>query len=115
MYVSLSKLSKEQSPAGELALFLLGKNVNPKSETVKKIVDTFKMSFDVFRTDKEVAKMLSLRERGRDEGLIEGIPKGAAIGMARMLDLINKGYSPEEAFYMVSEDGEALVEAYLSE
>jgi len=67
MYISLTKLSQEESPAGELALFLLGKMMNPNNEIVKKISETFNSSFNAFKTDKEVVKVLSLAERYRSQ------------------------------------------------
>jgi len=72
MYVSLTKLSKEDSPAGELAAFLLGKVADPKNEVVKKIADAFKKSFSTFKADKEVARMLTLAERYEHDGVVKG-------------------------------------------
>ena len=72
MYVSLTKLSEEGSPAGELASFLLGKLKNPQNEAVKKIVKAFNSSFEAFKADKEAINVLSAGERGRLEGRLEG-------------------------------------------
>jgi hypothetical protein len=67
MYVSLKKLSKEESAAGELAKFLLGKLKEPKNDLVKKIAETLNSSFSAFKVDKEAVSMLSLRERAWEE------------------------------------------------
>jgi len=82
LYVSLTRLSKQDTPAGELALFLLGKLKEPKDETVKEIANTFKNSFDMFKEDKEVTQMLSLQERYELEGMVKGEAKGRAEGKA---------------------------------
>jgi len=67
MYVSLTNLSQEESPAGELAGFLLGKVSNPKDEVVTRISKTFNSSFDAFKSDKEAVNVLSLAERYRSQ------------------------------------------------
>ena len=40
--------------------------------TVTKIAETFNISFDVFKADKEVAQMLSLADIYRYNGIVEG-------------------------------------------
>jgi len=109
MYVSLSKLSKEESVAGELASFLLGKIAEPEYEAVKKIADAFKISFKSFKTDKDVAKMLSLAERymhdGEVIGMEKGVEKGVAIGKTELAnearELYEKGVDPQEILRMI--------------
>ena len=103
MYVSLTKLSQEENPAGELALFLLGKVTTPKSETVQKVVNSFSASFDAFKADKEVVKVLSARERGWHDGLVEGREEGVVIGANKLAELIRSGFSLDEALRKVSE------------
>ena len=49
MFISLTKLSKEKTAAGELALFLLGKQATPQNEAVKRIIKTFNTSFETFK------------------------------------------------------------------
>ena len=111
MYVSLSKLSKEDSVAGELASFLLGKTSEPKYEDVKKIADAFKKSFKSFKIDKDVAKMLSLAERYRHDGLVEG--KAALADEAR--ELYEKGLDPQEILRMIMSQGSQQGEYVLLE
>ena len=103
MYISLSKLSKEKSPEGELASFLLGKTVNPLNEAVKTIINNFNNSFSAFKTDKEVAKMLSVAERYRNDGWYEGANK--------VVELIKNGLSPDEALRIVQEGKSTLTES----
>jgi len=125
MYVSLSKLSKEDSVAGELASFLLGKLSEPKYEAARKIADAFKKSFKSFKTDKDVAKMLSLAERYAHDGEVIGIEKGVAIGMEKGVavgiekgvavgkealadearELYNQGLDPQEILRMIMRQG----------
>ena len=99
MYVSLAKHSQDNSPVGELAAFLLGKIAAPKSEIVKEVAATFNSSFDAFKSDKEAVKMLSLRERGWYEGLIEG-----EVNIAnRVSELIEKGVDLKEIAVILQE------------
>ena len=102
MYISLTKLSEEGGPAGELALFLLGKLKNPENETVKKIAKAFSSSFEAFKRDKEAVNVLSARERGRNEGLYEGRLEGRLEGAAKLLELIKSGVDPDEALRRLS-------------
>ena len=68
LYVNLSKLAEQNNPAGELAGFLLGNIADPENEEVREIVKSFNAGFNVFKADKEAVKMMSLRERARNEG-----------------------------------------------
>jgi len=111
MYISLSKLSKEDSIAGELSSFLLGKISESKYEAVKKISDAFKKSFKSFKTDKDVAKMLSLAERYKHDGLVEG--KVALADEAR--ELYEKGLDPQEILRMIMSQGSQQGEYILQE
>jgi len=97
MYVSLTQLSKEISPAGELASFLLGKEINPQNEDVKKIVNAFNTSFKGFKSDKEVAGLLSLAERYTNDGRIEGLEEGLKEGFVKAaIKLLEKGKSVKD-------------------
>ncbi|MDR0273280.1 MAG: hypothetical protein LBI27_08200 [Clostridiales bacterium] len=77
MFVSLQKLSKEKSPAGELALFLLGRTQNPQNENVQEIAKKFNNNLNLLKTDKEAYMLMTVKDswlnEGRDEGLEEGI------------------------------------------
>ena len=127
MYVSLTKLSEESNPAGELAAFLLGKIADPQNDDVKKIAAAFNSSFDTFKADKEVVRMLSLADRYRHDGIVEGVAIGEArgkakgkaqgvnIGIDRMLELIQNGLSPEEAIRKIREDKNWLKELQLED
>ena len=96
MYVDLSKLSEEESQAGELAAFLLGKNPEPQDPEVKRVAAAFSTSFQVFRADKEVEEVLTAEERGRVEGI--------AIGVDRLAELIKSGLSVDEAIRKAKAD-----------
>lgn len=116
MFISLTKLSKKKSLAGELALFLLGKLSAPESEEVKRIASTFNASFAAFKDDKEVKNAMTIAEKhrnegwvdGKEEGLAEGLAEGFAEGTSKMLDLIKSGLSPDEAFHKINEERTAL-------
>ena len=128
MFISLTKLSKEKTPAGELALFLLGKLKNPVNEDVKRIADMFKKSFEAFKDDKEVKNTMSIaekyrnegwidgmdagiakgREEGREEGREKGREEGVSIGALGIIELIKGGLSPDEALRKFNENREAM-------
>ena len=120
MYVSLTKLSRAEGPAGELASFLLGKNPNPWDKDVKKIAEAFKSSFESFKNDKDVVKVMTLAERYKGEGLAEGLAEGRAEGLTegeakgmnkaadQMLALIKSGIDPEEALNMIKNNAAGL-------
>ena len=78
MYVSLTKLAQENTPVGELASFLLGINPDPQNEEVKKIADAFNASFKKFKESKDVVKVLTLRERVKDEIWGDAVAEGKA-------------------------------------
>ena len=110
MYISLLKISKKKSPEGELASFLLGKVVNPKNEAVKTIIKDFNNSFNAFKADKEVAKMLSVAERYRNDGWNDGWNGGVLEGANNVVELIKSGLSPDEALRKVCENKSTLVD-----
>ena len=97
LYVSLPRLAQNKSTAGELAAFLLGLIAEPEDEKVKAIANNFNMSFDSFKSDKEVVNMLSLRERGRNEGIVEGRDEA----ILEVYELMKQGLSAEEALEKV--------------
>jgi len=76
LYVSLEKLSQENTPAGELAAVLLGKEKNTSDENVVKVTQALKTSFENFKNDKEVAYVYSLQERWTNEARLEGKAEG---------------------------------------
>ena len=112
MFISLTRLSENNSLAGELASFLLGKVVNPKNEDVKRIAKTFKMSFEAFKDDKEVKNTMTMAEKYRNEGWLdgreagreEGMEKGLNIGASKLAKLIRSGLSLDEALRKLSEE-----------
>jgi len=100
MYVSLTKLAQENTPVGELASFLLGVNPDPQNEVVKKIADAFNASFKKFKESKDVVKVLTLRERVKDEiwgdAVAEGESKRDAQLVSQVAELEEKGLDPAE-------------------
>jgi len=100
MYISLAKLSQEDSPAGELAQFLLGKINIYKFDEVKKIATAFNTSFDTFKADKEVAKMLTLAERY----IYEGEARGEANILNKAKELQKTGLSAEDILRLLTNE-----------
>ena len=104
IYISLPKLSQLESPAGELAAFLLGKVNDIKDEAVQKVTQAFNSGFDMFKTDKEVLKVMSARDRGWHDGWHDGVEEGEARGEAKgtisaveeFVKLLSQGLTPEE-------------------
>jgi hypothetical protein len=80
LFVDLKKLSTINSKAGELAAVLVGATQDPKQPEVKQILDDIKCSFDAFKDDMEVRKMMSRAEQLRADGKAEGINEGIKIG-----------------------------------
>ncbi|MCL2399571.1 MAG: hypothetical protein FWC91_07520 [Defluviitaleaceae bacterium] len=108
MFISLTKLSQQKNLAGELALFLLGKLTAPQSEEVKRVAQTFNTSFEAFKDDKEVKNTMTIAEKYRNEGWVDGVEVGAEKATTKMLELIKSGLSPEEAFHKVNEERTTL-------
>jgi len=108
MYVSLPRLAQEKSPAGELASFLLGQSTTAESEAVNKVVESFNASFQVFKIDKEVAKMLTFEERARGEGFVEGeeigVARGIPMGANKLAELIRSGLSLDDALRKINDE-----------
>ena len=75
MFVSLAKISEENSAAGELSRFLLGRKAATDDYAygdIRKIAENFKKGFEVFKEDREATSMLTFAERKIIEGKIEG-------------------------------------------
>ena len=83
LFVSLPKLSQEEGPAGELAAFLLGKLKEPKDKTVKEIAKVVRAGFDAFKIDKEVKRSMTVAEKYKNEGIVEGKAEGITEGLAK--------------------------------
>jgi len=137
MFISLTKLSRLKNLAGELALFLLGKLAAPLSDEVKQITNTFNASFDAFKDDKEVKNAMTIAEKHRNEGWVDGMEvgmergierglergmergiergmergaeKGVDAGAAKIVELIKSGLSPDEAMRKYSEERKTLI------
>ena len=120
MFISLTKLSKKKNLSGELALFLLGKLSIPESEEIKRIASTFNRSFEAFKDDKEVKNTMSIADKYRNEGWVDGKEEGIAegrvegraegraegvnAGASKIVELIKSGLSPDEALRKVNEE-----------
>jgi len=105
IYVSLEKLSKEDSTAGELAAYLLGKITDPQDEQVKVVKTAIDRGFTQFKTDKDVVTVMSFQDRWLEEGIVEGEARGEARVKAkvasRIVELINSGIPADEALQIV--------------
>ena len=53
--------------------------------------------------------MLSLAERYEHDGIVKGKAKGLALGVDRMLELIESGLSPRDAQRKVKEEKDRLI------
>ena len=94
-------------------MFLLGKLATPQSEEVKRNAQTFNTSFELFKNDKEVKNTMTITEKYRNEGWVdgkeEGLDEGVSAGTSKMLELIKSGLSPDEAFRRINEERTTLV------
>jgi hypothetical protein len=105
MFVSLSGLAGENTAAGELASLLLGLVTEPeaiKDEEVRRVAKGIRAGFGKFKEDKEVKRIMTVKERflnegrieGRTEGRIEGRTEGRTEGVVQSAaTLIRKGKS----------------------
>jgi hypothetical protein len=122
MFISLTKLSQQENTAGELALFLIGKLTAPQSTEVKQIAETFHTSFELFKDDKEVKNTMTIAEKYRNEGWVDGLEegmekgasKGLSAGASRIVELIKNGLSPDEALRKFNEESKILVTALIN-
>jgi len=87
----------------------------PQSEEVKRIAKTFSTSFELFKDDKEVKNAMTIAEKHRNEGWVDGAETGAEKGLnagaSKMLELIKSGLSPDEALRRINEESKTLATA----
>ena len=90
-----------------------GKLAAPRSEEVKRIAQTFNTSFELFKDDKEVKNAMTIAEKHRNEGWVDGVEvgaeKGANAGANKVIELIKSGLSPDEALHKFNEESKVLV------
>ena len=96
LYVSLDKLSHENTPAGEVAAFMLGKKSEATNENVANILDAINTSFNNFKSDKDVAFVYSLRDRWLNEGKNEGREEGRIAIIESILKRLKRNHPIEE-------------------
>ena len=93
MFISLRRLSRENTTAGELASFLLGKTNSIKNDEVRRIADTLTRSCEEFCMDKGVKKSMSVADKLKQEGKAEGKTEGAL----ELAGLLKAGMTLDEA------------------
>jgi len=104
IYVSLEKLSKEDSTAGELAAYLLGRITDPQIEQVKAVKTAIDKGFTKFKSDKEVVTVMSFQDRWIEDGVAIGEARGISRGADRLAELIKSGLPIDEALRIVKEE-----------
>jgi len=104
MYISLNKLSQEDTTAGELVAAMLGKAASPTDEMVKDVVAAMNIGFNIFKDDNDVVSVLSFRDRWFNEDQIEGEAGGKTKDAARLAELIKSGILIDEALQMIEEE-----------
>jgi predicted transposase/invertase (TIGR01784 family) len=111
MFVSLKKLSKENNIAGELARFLLGEEIDPTYDEVKTIIKSFNNSFKTFKEDKGVKTVMTVKERFKNEGFVDGIEQGIEQGIfAVAKNAISLGLSLEQISKLTGLNYEILLQ-----
>ena len=116
MFVSLSKLAEEDSSAGELAAFLIGKAIDVeaiKDFNVKNLVKKVKISFGDFKEDKEAMSAMTIQEYWQNDARFEGFEEGILLSAVK---LIKKGMDIQDvvnALELTSEQ-ESLLETKLA-
>ena len=101
-FVSLTQLSRGNGTASQLASFLLGSGKKIRCSKVKRIANAFRRSVKLFCKDKGVRTRMSVAEKYREEGWEEGIEEGISIGVKRVAELVNAGYSVDDAIKIAS-------------
>ena len=96
LYVDLKKLAKMETKAGELAGVLIAVSNDPKDEDVKIILHNLRQSFEEFKNNTEVIRIMTREEQLKAEG--------AAETEARLLPVI------DEKDKQISEKDEQLFE-----
>ncbi|MCL2015386.1 MAG: hypothetical protein FWG68_03960 [Defluviitaleaceae bacterium] len=82
LFVDLKRIAKEKTgKIAELAKFLLGQQIEPKSPEVMKIIEFYKKKFRAFKREQEVKDKMTLLEEERLEGRLEGIDEGILVGL----------------------------------
>jgi len=76
----------------------------PQSADVKQIASTFNSSFELFKSDKEVKNTMTIADKYRNEGWLEGREEGREEGALKIVELIKSGLTPEEALRKVNEE-----------
>jgi hypothetical protein len=95
LHINLRKLSLEKTKAGELARVLLGKTNTATYEDVKLVLNSYKLSFEKFKNDKEVKNIMSILQERELKGEVKGFDKGLKQGMQQGMHLIAKNMIKE--------------------
>jgi len=113
MFVSLRRLEAKRggTEAGEMAAFLLGKNIKPRYESVKRVIEIFEKGFESFCEDKEAVRDMSAMVKNRLEGRLEGIEEGK---LETAQEMLNDGFTHEQISKYVKISVEDLQEALLA-
>ena len=86
LFVDLERLSRADSPAGELAGVLLGAVKRPRNSQVALIFENLLHSFNLFKVDKEVRDTMTRREFHVAEGEARGEAKAKARAEAEKIE-----------------------------
>lgn len=89
LYISLEKLSAIDSSAGELSRFLLGIDLDPRSEEVKNVASEIRKAFKIMQHDKEARNKMSNLDWVRQDAMEEG-DMNRAISVAKKMLFKNK-------------------------
>jgi len=116
LFVNLPKLADDISAAGELASLLLGKTKEPIYELAKNVMQSLNAGFAQFKSDKGVPDVLSVYERGWNEGMyegkiegrvegrVEGMLEGKLQNMQKIMDFIKSGMTINEVLRKLEEE-----------
>ena len=116
MFVSLSKLAEEDSPAGELAAFLIGKTTDVKAIkdfNVRNLVEKVKIGFNDFKEDKEAISAMTIQEYWQNDARFEGFEEGI---LSSTIKLIKKGMAVQDVVNTLelTTEQESLLETKLA-
>ena len=79
-FVSLTKLSQENTTAANLAKMLLGREYDTTNEIISSLSQDIEQEFSTFKEDKEIKTMMTVEERFRENAMAEGVELGMMQG-----------------------------------
>ena len=113
--ISLTRLAKQNGETAELAQFLLGAPVEPKSKRVEHIIKAFENGVTRIKEDKEARVYMDMFDKAHMYGYAEGQETGKEIGKESAListaaNMLKIGMPIEQILKVIDLSTEKLME-----